>query len=220
MRWLPLHRFCHMLVSGSNRLVSTPRVHLLPLLRQRQWPVVEQPWLERQLLVSFAQLADERQEPELQQRRSQPAEQQQSVQRLRSQGSAALIHNSMSRHDESPFLFPLILSMAEQYTNTDIPGYKLTRDQLLYDLYVSYYDAARHKHKMSYVIKFEANLAENLNKLCDDLLTRRYEAQPSKCFRGEISQEARGICCHVPRQNCSPSLLPIYSSIIRAHLYC
>ena len=172
------------------------------------------------MLFRSAQLRHEWPELELQLRRGQPAEQQQSVQRLRSQGSAALIHRSMSRHDKSPFLFPRILLMAEQYTTTDIPGYKLTRDQLLYDLYVAYYDAARHKHKMSYVIKFEANLAENLNKLCDDLLTRRYEAQPSKCFRGEISQEARGICCHVPRQNCSPSLLPIYSSIIRAHLYC
>ena len=216
MRWLPLHRFCHMLVSGSNRLISTPRVHLLPLLRQRQWPVVEQPWLERQLLVSFAQLADERQEPELQQRRSQSAEQQQSVQRLRSQGSAALIHYSMSRHDESPFLFPRILSMAD----IAIPGYRLTRDQLLYDLYVAYYDAARHKHKMSYVIKFEANLAENLNELCNDLISRRYEAQPSKCFRGEISEEARGVRCHVPRQDCSSSLLSLYTSIIRAHIHC
>lgn len=220
MRWLPLHRFCCTIVLGSNRHQSTPRVHLLPLLRQRQWPVVEQPWLERQLLVSFAQLADEWQEPELQQRRSESAEQQQSVQRIRSQGSAALIHHSMSRHDKSPFLFPRYLSMVEQNTTTDIFGYKLTRDQLLYDLYVAYYDAARHKHKMSYVIKFEANLAENLNKLCDDLISRRYEAQPSKCFRGEISEEARGVRCHVSRQDCSPSLLSIYTSIIRAHIHC
>lgn len=41
--------------------------------------------------------------------------------------------------------------------------YHLTRSQLLYDLYVAFYDAARHKHKMAYVQKFEANLAENLN---------------------------------------------------------
>ena len=60
--------------------------------------------------------------------------------------------------------------------------YHITRSQLLYDLYVAFYDAARHKHKMSYVQKFEANLAENLNELCDDLLTRRYKALPSKCF--------------------------------------
>lgn len=35
---------------------------------------------------------------------------------------------------------------------------------------------------MSYVKKFERELAENLNALCDDLLTHRYKALPSKCF--------------------------------------
>ena len=60
--------------------------------------------------------------------------------------------------------------------------YRLTRPQLLYDLYVAFEDAARHKHKMSYVVKFERELAENLNALCDDLLTHRYKALPSKCF--------------------------------------
>ena len=89
-------------------------------------------------------------------------------------------------------------------------GYTLTRPQLLYDLYVAFYDAARHKHKMSYVQKFEANLAENLNELCDDLLTRRYEAQPSKCFRSHLSQEARGICGYVPRPHRASPLLPLY----------
>lgn len=61
-------------------------------------------------------------------------------------------------------------------------SYRLTRQQLLYDLYVAFEDAARHKHKMSYVVKFERELAENLNALCDDLLTHRYRALPSKCF--------------------------------------
>ena len=61
-------------------------------------------------------------------------------------------------------------------------GYRLTREQLLFDLYIAYYDAARHKHKMAYVVKFERNLRQNLEELCDDLLTRRYVAQPSKCF--------------------------------------
>lgn len=61
-------------------------------------------------------------------------------------------------------------------------GYRLTREQLLFDLYIAYYDAARHKHKMAYVVKFERDLRQNLEELCDDLLTRRYVAQPSKCF--------------------------------------
>ena len=91
MQRLPLHR----LRSTSRTKVATDskaRPGFLPLLRQRQWPVVEQPRFERQLLVSQSQLADERQEPELQLRRSEPAEQQQQVQRLRSQGGAALIN--------------------------------------------------------------------------------------------------------------------------------
>lgn len=66
-------------------------------------------------------------------------------------------------------------------------GYRLNRAQLLYDLHVAYYDAARHKHKMSYVKKYDAHLSENLNDLCDDLLNRRYAAQPSKCFRCYLS---------------------------------
>lgn len=60
--------------------------------------------------------------------------------------------------------------------------YKLTRAQLLYDIYVAFEDAARGKHKMSYVKKFEEHLAENLNELCDELLGRTYQALPSKCF--------------------------------------
>ena len=53
-------------------------------------------------------------------------------------------------------------------------GYRLTREQLLFDLYIAYYDAARHKHKMAYVVKFERNLRANLEELCDDLINRRY----------------------------------------------
>jgi hypothetical protein len=65
---------------------------------------------------------------------------------------------------------------------SDNSGYRLTRDQLLFDLYIAYYDAARHKHKMAYVTKFERDLRDNMEDLCDDLLNRRYKALPSKCF--------------------------------------
>lgn len=58
----------------------------------------------------------------------------------------------------------------------------LTRERLLIDLYIAYEDAARHKHKMSYVQKFEKHLNQNIEALCDELLERRYEAQPSHCF--------------------------------------
>ncbi len=66
--------------------------------------------------------------------------------------------------------------------NQPTTPYKITRSQLLLDLYLSFFLAARHKHKMSYVQKFEKNFAENLNQLCDDLINRTYEALPSKCF--------------------------------------
>ena len=35
---------------------------------------------------------------------------------------------------------------------TNDSGYRLTREQLLFDLYIAFYDAARHKHKMAYVV--------------------------------------------------------------------
>ena len=66
-------------------------------------------------------------------------------------------------------------------------GYKLTRQQLLFDLYIAFYDAARHKMKMSYVQRWLKNLKDNMEQLCDDLLTREYEALPSKCFRCQLS---------------------------------
>lgn len=56
------------------------------------------------------------------------------------------------------------------------------RESLLRLLYIAYYDARRHKGKMSYVTKFEHDLKRNLEELCDDLLNRRYRPQPSKCF--------------------------------------
>ena len=65
---------------------------------------------------------------------------------------------------------------------TNNSGYRLTREQLLFDLYIAFYDASRHKHKMAYVQKFERDLRQNLEELCDDLLSHRYKAQPSKCF--------------------------------------
>lgn len=58
----------------------------------------------------------------------------------------------------------------------------LTRERLLLDLYVAYYDARKHKSMRSYVRHWEANLKENMDMLCDDLLSRRYKPLPSKCF--------------------------------------
>lgn len=58
----------------------------------------------------------------------------------------------------------------------------LTREKFLRLLYIAFYDARRHKAKMSYVLRFEENLKQNLEELCDDLLSRNYKPLPSKCF--------------------------------------
>jgi hypothetical protein len=53
---------------------------------------MEQQRVQRQLLVFHLELSPQRKEPELQQWRSQSAEQQQSVQRFRPEAGAALIN--------------------------------------------------------------------------------------------------------------------------------
>lgn len=58
----------------------------------------------------------------------------------------------------------------------------LTRQQLLLDLYQAFYSAQRHKSKRSYVRKWQRNLKQNMESLCDDLYYRRYKPLPSKCF--------------------------------------
>ena len=58
----------------------------------------------------------------------------------------------------------------------------LTRQQLLFDLYVAFYDARRGKSSRSYVRKWESNLKTNMEQLCDDLYNRTYKPLPSKCF--------------------------------------
>lgn len=60
--------------------------------------------------------------------------------------------------------------------------FRLTKDKLLNDICEAYYDARRHKRSKPYVLKFETNLKENLEQLCDDLYNRTYKPQPSSCF--------------------------------------
>lgn len=58
----------------------------------------------------------------------------------------------------------------------------LTRERLLFDLYVAYYDARKHKANRSYVKQWAKDLKRNMEELCDDLYYRRYKPLPSKCF--------------------------------------
>lgn len=59
------------------------------------------------------------------------------------------------------------------------PVTALTRIQLLADLYKAYRCARLHKRSRRYQLRFEMNLEENLNNLCDELINRTY--QPGTC---------------------------------------
>ena len=58
----------------------------------------------------------------------------------------------------------------------------MTHEQLLSDLYTAYYDARRHKRNKPYQLRFEANLENNLESLCNALWNRTYKPLPSDCF--------------------------------------
>ena len=58
----------------------------------------------------------------------------------------------------------------------------MTREQLYKDLLQAYLDARRHKRNKPYQRRFEANLEENLETLCDALWNRTYKPLPSNCF--------------------------------------
>ncbi len=60
--------------------------------------------------------------------------------------------------------------------------FKLTREQLLVDLYRAYKDARRHKRGRTYQLAFEYRLEDNLVTLRDELYSRTYRPQPSTCF--------------------------------------
>lgn len=56
------------------------------------------------------------------------------------------------------------------------------KDLLLYDLYIAYQDARKHKRKTHNHRVFEEHLEDNLVQLCDDLLSRNYVISPSIYF--------------------------------------
>ena len=54
--------------------------------------------------------------------------------------------------------------------------------QLLYDLYIAYLDARKHKRKTHNHRFFQEHLEDNLVQLCDDLLSGNYVISPSIYF--------------------------------------
>ena len=61
-------------------------------------------------------------------------------------------------------------------------SYKLTKDQLFFDLYAAFLCAKKHKSNKDYVKDFEENLYDNLTELCDELWNRTYKPKPYVCF--------------------------------------
>lgn len=59
---------------------------------------------------------------------------------------------------------------------------KLSKEQLLADLYFAFSEAKKHKSQRNYVKEFERNLKYNIECLCEDLYNRTYKALPSICF--------------------------------------
>ena len=62
------------------------------------------------------------------------------------------------------------------------PPFRISREQLLLDLYKAFKDARRHKRKKPYVLQFSENLEENLIDLRDEIIEGRYTPRPSTCF--------------------------------------
>ena len=58
----------------------------------------------------------------------------------------------------------------------------MERNKLLADLHQAYFDARRNKRNKLYQKRFEANWERNLEKLCDELMTKTYHPLPSDCF--------------------------------------
>lgn len=58
----------------------------------------------------------------------------------------------------------------------------LDKERLLFDLYIAFFCAKRHKPNLSYVLAYEKNLHTNLVALRDALFERQYVPKPSICF--------------------------------------
>lgn len=62
------------------------------------------------------------------------------------------------------------------------PSFRISKPQLLLDLYVAYKDARRHKRNRIYQLEFECNLESELVRLRDLIWSRKYSPGPSTCF--------------------------------------
>lgn len=75
-----------------------------------------------------------------------------------------------------------VRSVTEFIMLSSAPLFKISKSQLLLDLYVAYKDARRHKRNRSYQLRFERNLESELIRLRDLIWSRKYSPGPSTCF--------------------------------------
>ena len=74
--------------------------------------------------------------------------------------------------------------------------YKLTKEQLLFDLYVAFEYACKHKNSKKYVQTYKKDLYNNLIELRDTLFNRMYIPESSVCFIVEYPKKREVFASH------------------------
>lgn len=77
------------------------------------------------------------------------------------------------------------LRCSQEFAESPVPSFpvfRISREQLLVDLFKAYYDARKHKRNTRNQLRFEINLEENLVRLRDELMERTYKVGRSTCF--------------------------------------
>lgn len=69
-----------------------------------------------------------------------------------------------------------------ELTGSPSSFFKTSPEDLLVDLFRAYKDARKHKRRKDNVLRFSSNLEEELIKLRDDIINRRYMPSPCTCF--------------------------------------
>ena len=63
---------------------------------------------------------------------------------------------------------------------------------------MAYYAASRHKGQMSYITGWEENMRQNMEDLCDELLTKTYKPLAIEMFYRRISEKREVFAAQFP----------------------
>ncbi len=91
-------------------------------------------------------------------------------------------YNSNNNYNRNNGLSVRPVEIANTVASPSKTFYRLTREQLLVDLFKAYKDARRHKRKTCKQVEFEMDMERKLVELRDDLWYRRYVPGASVCF--------------------------------------